>query len=83
MAFEATNREWCELYTFFRLLTEGKVTFSDGSTMTLSFEKGGHAQEFTFPEKTVEWLEFDELKKADDPSPFPALTQFEVYGREA
>lgn len=63
--------------------TEGKVTFSDGSTMTLSFEKGGHAQEFTFPEKTVEWLEFDELKKADDPSPFPALTQFEVYGREA
>ena len=26
MAFEATKREWCELYTFFRLLTEGKVT---------------------------------------------------------
>ena len=22
MAFEATKREWCELYTFFRLLTE-------------------------------------------------------------
>ena len=52
--------------------------------MTLRFEKGGHAQEFTFEEKTIEWLEFDELKKrADDPSPFPALTQFEVYGREA
>ena len=28
MAFEATKREWCELYTFFRLLTEGKVTVS-------------------------------------------------------
>ena len=26
MAFGATKREWCELYTFFRLLTEGKVT---------------------------------------------------------
>ena len=63
---------------------EGKVTFSDGSTMVLNFERGGHAQEFTFEEKTVEWLEFDELKKrADDPSPFPALTQFEVYGRES
>ena len=62
---------------------KGRVTFSDGSRMTLAFEKGGHPQEFTFPEKTVEWLEFDELKKADDPSPFPALTQFEVYGREA
>lgn len=62
---------------------QGKVTFSDGSTMMLTFEKGGHAQEFTFPEKTAQWLELDELKKADDPSPFPALTQFEVYGREA
>lgn len=27
MAFEATKREWCELYTFFRLLAEGKVVF--------------------------------------------------------
>lgn len=26
MAFEATKKEWCELYTFFRLLTDGKVT---------------------------------------------------------
>ncbi|WP_294539657.1 HpaII family restriction endonuclease [uncultured Bacteroides sp.] len=25
MAFEATKREWCELYTFFRLLADGKV----------------------------------------------------------
>ena len=25
MAFEATKREWCELYTFFRLLAAGKV----------------------------------------------------------
>lgn len=25
MAFEATKKEWCELYTFFRLLANGKV----------------------------------------------------------
>lgn len=25
MAFEATKKEWCELYTFFRLLADGKV----------------------------------------------------------
>lgn len=25
MAFEATKREWCELYTFFRLLADGQV----------------------------------------------------------
>lgn len=63
--------------------TEGRVSFSDGSSMVLHFEKGGQAQEFTFAEKTVEWLVLDELKKADDGSPFPALTQLEAYGREA
>lgn len=26
MSFEATKREWCELYTFFRLLADGKVS---------------------------------------------------------
>ena len=25
MAFEATKKEWCELYSFFRLLADGKV----------------------------------------------------------
>ena len=25
MAFEATKREWSELYAFFRLLADGKV----------------------------------------------------------
>ena len=24
MAFEATKKEWCELYTFFRLLADGR-----------------------------------------------------------
>ena len=24
MAFEATKKEWCELYSFFRLLTDGR-----------------------------------------------------------
>lgn len=62
--------------------TEGKVTFSDGTEMILPFEKGGHGQEFCFEPKQIEWLEFSDLKKADNPSPFPALTQFEVYGTE-
>ena len=62
--------------------TEGKVTFSDGTEMILPLEKGGHGQEFCFEPKQIEWLTFSDLKKADDPSPFPALTQFEVYGTE-
>ena len=50
--------------------------------MILNFEKGGHPQQFTFDKKEIQYLEFSELIKADDPSPFPALTQFEVYGLE-
>lgn len=61
---------------------EGKITFSDGTSMIVKLEKGGHAQEFVFEEKKIEWLALSDLKKADDPSPFPALTQLEVYGME-
>lgn len=61
---------------------EGKVTFSDGTDMKLKWEKGGHGQSVTFEKKEIQWLELSELKKADDLSPFPALTQIEVYGIE-
>lgn len=39
MAFEATKREWCELYTFFRLLTEGKVTLGTAKAKKVRGEK--------------------------------------------
>jgi hypothetical protein len=35
---------------------------------------------FSIKKKSVEWLTLGDLIKADDPSPFPALTQIEVYG---
>ena len=63
--------------------TQGSITFSDGSTLTMNFEKHGKAQRFTFPEKEITSLKLHSLIKADDPSPFPALTQIEVYGTEA
>ena len=63
--------------------TEGTFTFSDGSELVMTLEKKDGPQEITFPEKTITWLELDRLIKADDPSPFPALIQIEVYGREA
>ena len=62
--------------------TEGTVTFSDGSQETLHFEKTSRGQVFFIAPRTVSWLTFDKLVKADDPSPFPALTQIEVYGKE-
>ena len=57
------------------------VTFSDGSREVLELKKGGDAQVFAIHKTGIEWLELSELIKADDPSPFPALTQLQVYGR--
>ena len=51
--------------------------------MELTFTKTGTAQEFTFEPKTIRKLEFSHLIKAETESPFPALTQIEVYGTEA
>lgn len=36
----------------------------------------------SFEKKRVSWLTVDKLIKADYLSPFPALTQIEVYGTE-
>ena len=64
--------------------TQATVAFSDGSTLTLPLQKSIAPQEFTFAQKTITALTLRELRKSEsDPSPFPALTQLEVYGREA
>lgn len=55
--------------------------FSDGSDETFNMEKSVLPHEFTFSEKKVTWVEMNNMKKADDPSPFPALTQIEIYGK--
>ena len=60
-----------------------KVTlaFSDGSSVECSLKKTGEAQSVSFPKRKVEWVVLKDLIKADDPSPFPALTQIEYYGK--
>lgn len=62
--------------------TSGTVNFSDGSVEVLNFSKTDKCQTFDIVPRTVEWLTFDELIKADDESPFPALTQIAVYGAD-
>ncbi len=57
------------------------VTFSDGTKEILELKKGGEAQIFSIHKTNIEWLKLSNLIKADDPSPFPALTQLQVYGR--
>lgn len=58
------------------------VRFSDDTTMVCPLEKKATAQYINFEKKKTEWIQLEKLMKADDPSPFPALTQLEVYGTE-
>ena len=55
--------------------------FSDGNTLVQELEKSVKPHVITFEKRTVEWVKLCNLIKADDPSPFPALTQIEIYGR--
>lgn len=59
---------------------QGTFHFSDGTSMTFPLEKTPLGQSISFPAKEIQWLELSELIKADDPSPFPALTQIQVWG---
>ncbi len=63
---------------------KGVLEFSDGSSMDLTFDKhidDPHVFD-GIDKKDIRWLKLHDLIKADDPSPFPALTQIEVYGNE-
>ena len=61
---------------------EATLHFSDGSRLTVPLEKTGTGQRFPLSPRQVEWVTLDTLIKADDPSPFPALTQLGLWGRE-
>lgn len=61
---------------------QGTIEFSDGHVQTLDLIKTHEAQVFATGVHTVSWVCLRDLVKADDPSPFPALTQLEVYGQD-
>ena len=58
------------------------LTFSNGDVMEVELEKSSLPHHIPFQEKQIEWIELSKLIKSEDPSPFPALTQLEVYGRD-
>ena len=60
-------------------------TFSDGTTLVHNMEKSCEPHYIPLEEKKkVEWIKLNQLiKDENDPSPFPALSQWEVYGKEA
>lgn len=63
--------------------TQVTFSFSDGTSMDVQMEKSIKPHVFTFEKKKITWIRMEKMIKADDPSPFPALTQIEVYGTEA
>lgn len=65
---------WWKMATF---------VFSDGSTLKVEMEKKRLPHEFTFERKKINWVEIGNLIKSEEESPYPALTQMEVYGFDA
>ena len=63
--------------------TNVTVEFSDTSTLTFATNDRLERQFFSFAEKVTSSVKLKQLIKHHDDSPFPALTQWEVYGTEA
>ena len=62
---------------------EGTIRFSDGTAEAFPLIKKDGAQSFSVDKKGITSMTVCRLIKADDPSPFPALTQIEAWGRES
>ena len=58
-----------------------RLRFSDGSSMQVTLEKSQRPHVIDMQHKTFSWLCMDQLIKGESESPFPALTQIEVFGR--
>lgn len=60
------------------------IRFDDGSAETLHFEKTDRVQYTAIAPRTVRTAVLEQLIQCpDDESPFPALTQLEIWGKEA
>lgn len=59
------------------------LSYSDGTSQVVKMEKSVKPHVFLIVKKGITWVKIGELIKADDPSPFPALSQIEVYGTNA
>ncbi|MCO7124714.1 hypothetical protein NIE88_02845 [Sporolactobacillus shoreicorticis] len=63
--------------------TQATVEYSDGFEEVVTFEKVRGPQTFTVQSREIEWLKIKDLIKAEDESPFPALTEIEIYGKNS
>ncbi len=59
------------------------MALSDGGTVDFPLEKTGDRQFIALGTRRVRWLRLQNMVKSDDPSAFPALIEWEVFGRDA
>jgi hypothetical protein len=57
--------------------------FSDETSIIVHPVKSGKRQTFAIEPRKISWIRMMNLIKAEEESPFPALTQIEIYGTEA
>lgn len=62
--------------------TQATIEFSDGSQEVVKLSNSYDKQIFDFSPRKVAYAIIKELKKADNESPFPALSQIELWGKE-
>ncbi len=60
----------------------GHVVTSDGRDIAFPLQKTGERQFIPLGGHPVTWLRLERMVKSDDPSAFPSLRSWEVYGRE-
>lgn len=59
------------------------LSFSDGTSEVFRLSKKAEPHLLPVSRMGISWVRLEKMIKADDPSPFPALTQIEVYGTES
>ena len=60
----------------------GHVVLSDGTETAFDLEKTGERQYVALGKHRVKWMRLERMQKSDDPSAFPALIEWEVFGRD-
>lgn len=62
---------------------QATINFSDGSKQIVNMNKRVKPHIFDIKKEQILWIKLSNLIKSEDPSPFPALTQIEVYGKNS
>lgn len=61
----------------------GHVVLSDGAEVAYDLQKTGDRQFIPLGSHRVRWMRLERMNKSDDPSAFPALIEWEVFGKDA